>query len=103
MHCCGTSRREGSNVSNPERKRTKSLASKQFAVDVPKKPSTPLIRKIWKKNYARIYKLATLSTKWLVWASDLLLQLPGIDTKEIKSDLVKQKCPKTPQNHSPLE
>ena len=38
-----------------------------------------------------------------VWASDLLLQLPGIDTKKIKSDLLKQKCPKTPQNHSPLE
>ena len=36
MHCCGTSRREGSNVSNPERKRTKSLASKQLTVDVPK-------------------------------------------------------------------
>lgn len=33
------------------------------------------------KNYAGIYKIATLSTKWLVWASDLLLQLPGIDTK----------------------
>lgn len=102
MHCCGTSRREGSNVSNPERRRTKSLASKQLTVDAPRNLPPLWSGKFGKKlcRYLQdcyiVYKMVGMGI-WFIAAT------PWHRHKEIKSDLVKQKCPKTPQNHSPLE
>lgn len=86
MHCCGTSRREGSNVSNPERKRTKSLASNPLTVGAGAPENLPTL---WSGTFGKRMQVFTIVLHlphkgWLVWASVWLLQLRGIDTKEIK-------------------